>query len=170
MQVHVLAEPAWGPQLPASVVLTATYGELHPGPSKVPIFLRNLSGHPMVIPTKVVIDKAALANQVPLVVHPTGIWGESTHGPPERLDSGEIEPSGSRGVAHRGTRSGQEAAGQMGTPVSLQWPGPGEDIPHQAPNWIDQPDTLQRVLLDNTLHIYNDVKAHLQEMQDICAI
>ena len=31
--VHVLAEPAQGPQLPASMVPTATYGELHPGSS-----------------------------------------------------------------------------------------------------------------------------------------
>ena len=27
MQVHVIAKPAWGPQLPASIVPTATYGE-----------------------------------------------------------------------------------------------------------------------------------------------
>ena len=31
MWVHVLLEPMLGPQLPAAVVLTATYGELHPG-------------------------------------------------------------------------------------------------------------------------------------------
>ena len=33
MKVHVLAEPAQGPQLPTSMVPTATYGELHPGSS-----------------------------------------------------------------------------------------------------------------------------------------
>ena len=32
-QVHMLAEPAWGPNLPASMVLTATYRELHLGSS-----------------------------------------------------------------------------------------------------------------------------------------
>ena len=42
MQVHVLTEPSWGPQLPIFVVLTATYGELHPGSFQVPICLRNL--------------------------------------------------------------------------------------------------------------------------------
>ena len=43
MKVHVLMEPALGPQLPAAVVPIATYGELHPGSSRVPICLRNMS-------------------------------------------------------------------------------------------------------------------------------
>ena len=34
MKVHVLTEPALGPQLPAAVVPIATYGELHPGSSR----------------------------------------------------------------------------------------------------------------------------------------
>ena len=33
MQVHMLAEPACSSQLPTSLILTATYGELHPGSS-----------------------------------------------------------------------------------------------------------------------------------------
>ena len=33
MHVHVLTELVLGPQLPAAVVLPATYGELHPGSS-----------------------------------------------------------------------------------------------------------------------------------------
>ena len=63
----MLAKPAWGSQLPTSVVPTTTYGELHPGSSQVPICLRNLSAHPIVIPTKVAVGKVAAANQVPLV-------------------------------------------------------------------------------------------------------
>ena len=43
MWVHVHTEPMLGPQLPVAVVPTATYGELHPGPSRVPICLHNLS-------------------------------------------------------------------------------------------------------------------------------
>ena len=35
MKVHVLTEPVLGPQLPAAVVPIATYGELHPGSSRV---------------------------------------------------------------------------------------------------------------------------------------
>ena len=71
MQVHVLTEPMPGPQLPAAVVLTVTYGELHPGSSRVPISLCNLSAHTMEIPTKTVVGQVVPANQVPLIVHPT---------------------------------------------------------------------------------------------------
>ena len=35
--VHVLMEPVLDPVLPAAVVPTATYGELHPGSSGVPV-------------------------------------------------------------------------------------------------------------------------------------
>ena len=42
----------------------------------MPICLRNLSVHPIVIPVKVFIGKVALANQVPM-----GTLRESTHGP-----------------------------------------------------------------------------------------
>ena len=81
MWVHMLTEPAWGPQLPTSVVPTTTYGELHPGSSQVPICLRNLSGHPIVIPAKVVVGKVASTNQVPLVVLPMEASREPTHDP-----------------------------------------------------------------------------------------
>ena len=93
------------------MVLTATYGELQQGSSWVPLCLRKLSGHPIVIPTKLVIGKVTPANQVPPVVLLMGTSGESTCGPTEGLDPGGVEPPGSTGVAQGGTRSGQEAAG-----------------------------------------------------------
>ena len=52
MKVHVLMEPVLSPQLPAAVVPIATYGELHPGSSRVPVCLHNLSAHAMEIPAK----------------------------------------------------------------------------------------------------------------------
>ena len=48
------------------------------------------------------------------------------------MNPGEVESPGSRGVAQGGIRPGQEAAGQTGTAVCLQQPGPRKDIPHQA--------------------------------------
>ena len=81
MQVHVLAEPAWGPLLPASVVPTGTYGELHPGSFEVLICLRNLSAHPIEVPAKVIVGKVTPANQVPLVVFLMEASRGSTHGP-----------------------------------------------------------------------------------------
>ena len=76
MWVHVLTELVPSPQLPATVVPTATYGELHPRSSRVPICLCNLSAHTMEIPAKAVIGQVDPANQVLLVVHPTRTFKE----------------------------------------------------------------------------------------------
>ena len=69
MPVHVLMELVFGPQLPAAVVPTATYGELHPCSSRVPVCLHNLSAHAIDVPTKLVVGQIVPANQVPPVVH-----------------------------------------------------------------------------------------------------
>ena len=71
MKVHVLMEPALGLQLPAAVVPIATYGELHPGSSRVPICLCNMSTRAMEIPAKTMVGQVMPANQVPSVVHLT---------------------------------------------------------------------------------------------------
>ena len=71
MKVHVLTEPALGPQLPAAVVPIATYRELHPGSSRVPVCLHNLSTHATEIPAKTVVGQVIPANQIPPVVHLT---------------------------------------------------------------------------------------------------
>ena len=71
MKVHVLMETAVGPQLLAAVVPIATYGELHPGSSRVPICLCNMRLHAMEVPAKTVVGQVIPANQIPLVVHPT---------------------------------------------------------------------------------------------------
>ena len=68
MQVHMLAEPASGPQFPTSMVPTVTYRELHPGPSQVQICLRNLRSNPIEVPAKAIVGKVTPANQVLLVV------------------------------------------------------------------------------------------------------
>ena len=83
MKVHVLTEPALGPQLPAAVVPITTYGELHPRSSRVPICLHNMSAHAMEIPAKTVVGQVIPANQVPLVVHPTRTTKETTINTPK---------------------------------------------------------------------------------------
>ena len=77
MWVHVLMELMLGPQLPAAVVPTVTYGELHPGSSRVPICLHNLSTYTIEIPMRAMVRQVVPANQVPLVVHPTMTTEES---------------------------------------------------------------------------------------------
>ena len=81
MRVHVLAEPVRVPQFSTSIVPTTTYGESHPGSSQVPICLRNVSGHPTVVPTKVIIWKVTPANWVPLVTLPMGTLDKTPHDP-----------------------------------------------------------------------------------------
>ena len=78
MQVHVLTEQMPGPQFPAAVVPTATYGELHPGSPWVPICLHNLSTHTIEIPTKDMVGQVVPPNQVPLVVNPTRTTKETS--------------------------------------------------------------------------------------------
>ena len=78
-KVHVLMEPALSPQLPAAVVPMATYGELHPGFSRVPVCLHNLRTHAVEIPAKTVVGQVIPAKQVPPVVHPTRTDKETTN-------------------------------------------------------------------------------------------
>ena len=99
MWVLMLAEPAWGPQLPTSMVLTATYRELHPGSSWVPICLRK----PECLPHRSLCQgncwqahsgQPGTASGPPngdlRIIHPQL---------PERMDPGGVEPLGPRGVA-----------------------------------------------------------------------
>ena len=74
-----LMELALGPQLPAAGVPTATYGELHPGSSWVPVCLHNLSIHVVEVPTKTIIGQILPANQVLQVVHLTRTATETKH-------------------------------------------------------------------------------------------
>ena len=60
MQVHVLMELMPGPQLPTAVVPAVTYWELHPGSSRVPVCLHNLSTYTLKIPTKLWLDRLSL--------------------------------------------------------------------------------------------------------------
>ena len=81
MWVHVLTKLAPCPQLPAVVVPTVTYGELHLGSSRVPICLHNVSTHTMEVPAKAVVGQVGPVNQVWLVVHPTRTSEKSTPKP-----------------------------------------------------------------------------------------
>ena len=85
MWVHVFMEPMPGPQLPAAVVLMATYRELHPGSSKVPICLHNLGAHSIEILTKTVVGPVVPTNQVPLLVLPTRASKDSNSNPQKGL-------------------------------------------------------------------------------------
>ena len=83
MEVHVLMEPVLSPQFPAAVVPIATYGELHPGSSRVPICLCDMSTCAMEIPAKMVVGQVIPTNQVLPVVHLTRSAKEAIINPPK---------------------------------------------------------------------------------------
>ena len=85
MKVYVLREPALGPQLPAAVVPIATYEELHPGSSRVPVCLHNLSARAMEISAKTVVGQIIPTNQIPLVDHSTRTTKETVNKPTKGL-------------------------------------------------------------------------------------
>ena len=108
MQVHVLMELALGPQLPAAVVPTATYGELHPGSSRVPVCLHNLSTHAVEVPAKAMVGQVVPPNQVPLVVHPTRTARRDKQPSIKRMGLGGCRPpkSHSSGLSQSRNRLG----------------------------------------------------------------
>ena len=128
MWVHVLTEPMLGPQLPTAVVPTATYGELHPRSSRVPICPHNLSPHTMDIPAKAVVGQVVPANQVPLVVHWTGTTEESHNKSQKEWVFEALEwPPRSPRMAWIREETGRRTIDQMGTLICTQQPGSGQD-------------------------------------------
>ena len=170
MWVPVLMKLKLGPQLPAAGVLTATYGELHPGSSRVLICLCNLSTHAMEVPAKVVVGQVVSANQVPPVVHPTRTTKESHN---KSQKGWVLEALDLQGL-NKWPKSEQKQAREL----LLKWEhlfvhsdldlGKNALIKHkiQVTNWTPLKDHYQCI----TPHMYNDVRAHIQEMLDIGTI
>ena len=170
MKVHVLMEPALGPQLPAAVVPIATYGELHPGSSRVPICLHNMSTHAMEIQAKTVVGQVMPANQVPPVVHPTRTTEDKHANTPNSW--------GLEALDLQGLNKWPESEQKQARELLLKW----EHLFVQ--NDLDLGKTAlikHKIRLTNQTpfkeryrcippHMYNDVRAHIQEMLDIGAI
>ena len=170
MKVHVLTEPALSPQLPAAVVPIVTYGELHPGSSRVPICLCNMSTHAMEVPAKTVVGQVMPANQVPRVVHPTRTTENKNVNTPKGwvLEALDLQ----------GLKEWPELEQKQARELLLKW----EHL--FAQNDLDLGKTAlikHKIRLTNQTpfkemyrhippHMYNNVRAHIQEMLDIGAI
>ena len=164
MRAHVLTEPVLGPQLPAAVVPIATYGELHPGSSRVPVCLHNLSTHAMEIPAKTVVGQVFPANQVPLVVHPTRTAKETTNKVPKGwvLETLDLQ----------GLKEWPESEQEWARELLLRWEhlfvhsnldlGKTALIKHKI-RLTDQ-TPFKEWYRQIPLHIYDDMRAHIQEM------
>ena len=170
MKVHVLMEPALGPQLPASVVPIATYGEPHPGSSRVPVCLHILSAHAMEIPAKTMVGQVIPANHVPPVVHPTRTTKETVPKAPKGwvLEALDLQ----------GLKEWPESEQKQARELLLKWEhlfahsnldlGKTALIKHKIRLTEQMP--FKKWYRLTPLHMYNDVRAHIQEMLDIGAI
>ena len=170
MCIHVLTEPVLGPQLPAAVVPTATYGELHPGSSRVPVCLCNLSACAMEVPAKMVVGQIVPANQVPLVVHLTRTATETKY-PAQKgwvLEALDLQ----------GLKEWPESEQKQARELLLKWE---HLFAHSNLDLGKTALTKHKITLTDQMpfkehyrcippHMYDDVRAHIQEMLDIGAI
>ena len=170
MQVHVLIELMPGHQLPVTVVPTTTYRELHPGSSRVPICLCNLSAHAMEIPTKAVVGQIIPANQVPLVVHLTRTTEESKQKPQKGWVLEALDCQGLK----EWPRSEQKQARKLLLKWEHLFAHVDLDLSKTAliKHKIEVMDWMpfKEHYLQIPPHMYNDLRAHIQEMLDIGAI
>ena len=170
MWVHVLMELIPGPQLPAAVVPTATYGELHPGSSRVLICLCNLSTYTVEIPAKAVVGQVAPAKQVPPVVHPT----RTTEGTSSKASKGWVL----KALDLQGLTEWPESEQKQARELLLKWEhlfahsdldlGRTALIKHKILLMDQMP--LKECYQHIPPHMYNDVRAHIQEMLDTSPI
>ena len=170
MKVHVLTEPALGPELLAAVVPIATYGELHPGSLRVPICLCNMSSHAMEVQAKTVVGQVIPTNQVPLVVHLTRTTTETYTKSPKGwvLEALDLQ----------GLQEWPELEQEQARELLLKWEhlfvqnnldlGKTALIKHKI-RLTDQTPFKERYRCIPP-HMYNNVRAHIQEMLDTGAI
>ena len=167
MKVHVLMEPVLSPQLPAAVVPIATYGELHPGSSRVPVCLCNMSTHAIEIPAKTVVGQVTPANQVPAVVHPT----RTAKGTATRAPKGWVLEA----LDLQGLKEWPESEQKQAREVLLKWEhlfahsdldlGKTTLIKHKI-SLTEQTPFKERYRCIPP-HMYDDMRAHIQEMLDV---
>ena len=170
MQVHVLMEPALGPQLPVAVVPTAIYGELHPGSSRVPVCLCNLSADAVEVPAKAVVGQVVPANQVPLVVHPT----RTAKGTNNQASKGWVLEA----LDLQSLTEWPESEQKETTELLLKWEplfvhsdldlGKTALIKHKIQLTDQTP--FKEHYWHIPLHMYDDMRAYIQEMLDITDI
>ena len=170
MPVHVLTEPVLGPQLPAAVVSTATYGELLPGSSRVPVCLDNLSACTVDVPAKMVIGQIVPASQVPPVVHLTRTAAE-TKCP---VQKGWLLEA----LDFQGLKEWPESEQKQARELLLKWE---HLFAHRDLDLGKTALTKHKIMLTDQMSfkehyrcipppMYDDMRVHIQEMVDIGAI
>ena len=148
------------------------HGELHLGSSRVPICLHNLSTHTMgKSPQRLWLDRLSLPNKCHLEVHQTRTPKESNH----KLQKGWVLEA----LNLQGLQEWPESEQKQARELLLKWEhldlahsgldlGKTALIKHKIElmDWMPFKEHYQCI----PPHMYNNVRAHIQEMMDIGAI
>ena len=152
----------WCPQLPM--------GELCPGSSRVPVCLHNLSACAVEIPTNTVVGQVAPANQILLVVHLTRTAKETN----TQASKGWVLEA----LDLQGLTEWPESEQKWARELLLKWEhlfvhsdldlGKTALIKHKIQLTDQMPSKEHYRCIPP--HMYDDLRAHIQEMLDIGAI
>ena len=169
MRLNLIAEPSNCTQLPASVQCTPTYCTLEPGSNRVSVGIKNISSRAITIPSKVVVGRLQQARMVP----------------DDQSSKPKQDPTGGRGGSwildqlnleglNSWTWEQQQSARDLlvdsadvfaKTDLDL---GKCNIIKHAIK--ITDPQPFKEHYRRIPPHLYEEVKAHLQEMVEVGAI
>ena len=142
MWVHMLAEWAWGPQLPASVV---PMGSCTQGPLKY-----HLPEEPECLPHKSPCQghcwQGHSCQSGSTSGLPNGGLRRVQSWPTEVMYPGSIESPGPKEVAPKQNKYSPGSCYSNGSTYCPQWHGPGQDILDQALDQVDRSDVFQERL------------------------
>ena len=169
MRLNLIAEPSNCTQLPASVQCTPTYCTLEPGSNRVSVGIKNISSRAITIPSKVVVGRLQQARMVP----------------DDKSSKSKEGPTGEKG--------GSWILDQLNLEGLNSWTGEQQQSAKDL--LVDSADVFAKTDLDlgkcNIMkhflkitdpqpfkecyrrippHLYEEVKAHLQEMVEVGVI
>ena len=169
MRLNLIAEPSNCTQLPASVQCTPTYCTLEPGSNRVSVGVKNISSRAITIPSKVVVGRLQQARMVP---------DDQSFKTKQDLSGGKggswiLDQLNLEGL-NSWTREQQQSARDLlvdsanvfaKTDLDL---GKCNVIKHAIK--ITDPQPFKECYRRIPPHLYEEVKAHLQEMVEVGAI
>ena len=169
MRLNLIAEPSNCAQLPTSVQCTPTYCTLEPGSNRVSVGVKNVSSRAITIPSRVVVGRLQQARMVP------DDQSSKSKQDPTRGEGGSwvLDQLNLEGL-NSWTREQQQSSRDLlvdsadvfaKTDLDL---GKCNIIKHAVK--ITDPQPFKECYRRIPPHLYEEVKAHLQEMVEVGAI
>ena len=169
MRLNLIAEPSNCTQLPTSVQCTPTYCTLEPGSNRVAVGIKNISARAITIPSRAVVGRLQQARMIPddqsskPKQGPTGGKGGSWI-----LDQLNLEGLNSwTGEQQQSARDLLVDSAEVFAKSDLDL-GKCNIIKHAIK--ITDPQPFKECYRRIPPHLYEEVKAHLQEMVEVGAI